>query len=81
MASPRAIAWVDRLIWTFLYTGLLMVVLGIATHGAHLIAGWSLGVVGGAVAAAGAVMLWVRSRMRDDGADAQSSASQTRGKT
>jgi hypothetical protein len=44
---------------------LLMVVLGVATGGAHLIAGWSLGVVGGIAAAAGFILIGVRSRLRE----------------
>jgi hypothetical protein len=65
MASVRALAWIDRLIWILIYGGLLMVVLGVATGGAHLIAGWSLGVVGGIAAAAGFILIGVRSRLRE----------------
>ncbi len=67
MASEREVAWVERLVWILIYGGLLLVVLGIATHEAHLIAGWSLGTIGAMAAAAGVVLIWVRSRMRGPG--------------
>lgn len=64
----RTLAWLDRLIWTLIYGGLLTLILGIASGDTHLIAGWSLGVLGGIAAAAGFVLIWVRSRLRDDAA-------------
>jgi vacuolar-type H+-ATPase subunit I/STV1 len=66
MASSAVLAWLDRLAWTFLYAGLLTLVLGIATHHEHLVAGWSLGVIGGVLAAAGVVLIGVRSRLREN---------------
>ncbi|TFZ00915.1 hypothetical protein EZ313_21015 [Ramlibacter henchirensis] len=65
MASARALAWVERLVWLLIYGGLFAVILGLATGGAHLIAGWSLGVLGGIAVAAGVVLIWVRSRLRE----------------
>lgn len=65
MASPRALAWLDRVTWILVYGGLLTLVLGIATGGSRRIAGWSLGMLGGAAAAAGLVLIWVRSRLHD----------------
>lgn len=76
--TPRALAWFDRLTWALIYGGLLMLVLGIATGNVHLIAGWSLGVVGGAVAAAGFILIGVRSRLRETPpADTQSTSGKT----
>lgn len=66
--APRALAWFDRLVWALIYGGLLTLVLGIASGGEHRIAGWSLGVVGGVAAAAGFILIWVRSRLREDAA-------------
>lgn len=63
--TANALAWLERLIWILIYGGLFGVVLGIATHGAHLVAGWSLGVLGGIAVAAGVVLIWVRSRIRE----------------
>lgn len=82
MASARALAWLERLIWLLIYGGLFGVVLGIATGGAHLVAGWSLGVLGGIAVAAGIVLIWVRSRLRlTPPGGAQSSDNSNRGPT
>ena len=61
--TARGLAWLDRLVWALIYAGLLMVVLGIATGPEHRVAGWSLGVLGSMVAAAGCLLVWVRSRI------------------
>ncbi|MBA2960784.1 MULTISPECIES: hypothetical protein [Ramlibacter] len=77
MASARTLAWIDRLIWMLIYGGLFGVVLGVATHGAHVVAGWSLGVLGGIATAAGLVLIGVRSRLGEPPpGGAQSSAQQ-----
>ncbi|HZY18538.1 MAG TPA: hypothetical protein VFE82_08650 [Ramlibacter sp.] len=82
MASARALAWVERLVWILIYGGLFGVVLGIATGGAHLVAGWSLGVLGGIAVAAGLVLIWVRSRLRETTPPgAQSTDNSNRGTT
>ena len=65
MASARTLAWVESLAWLLIYGGFVAVILGIATGGAHLVAGWSLGVLGGVAMAAGVVLIWVRSRLRE----------------
>jgi hypothetical protein len=65
MASARALAWVERLAWILIYAGIVAVILGLATGGAHLVAGWSLGVVGGLAVVAGIVLIVVRSRLRE----------------
>ena len=39
--------------------------IGIATGNAHLVAGWSLGVLGGIAVAGGVVLIVVRSRLRE----------------
>jgi hypothetical protein len=65
MASARALARVERLIWTLVYGGIFAVILGVASGGAHRVAGWSLGVLGGAAVAAGVILIWVRSRMHE----------------
>ena len=64
--TRRALEWFDRLVWTLIYGGLLTLVVGVASGETRLVAGWSLGVVGGAVAAAGFILIWVRSRLRED---------------
>jgi hypothetical protein len=64
--SARDIARIEKLIWILIYGGLFAVVLGVSSHRVNPAAGWSLGVVGGVAAAAGAVLIWVRSRLRAD---------------
>ena len=66
MATPNFLARLDVAIWVLIYGGLFIFILGIASHGEHLIAGWSRGVVGGVIAAAGVVLIWVRSRLREE---------------
>ena len=73
MASSRTLAWLDGAAWALIYGGLIALVLGIATSGVHLVAGWSLGAVGAVAAVAGVVVIVVRSRLREDpGPGAQS---------
>ena len=75
MASRRTLAWIDALAWVALYGGLFAIVLGIATGGGHVIAGWSLGVLGAAGVVAGVVLIFVRSRLPEPPpGDAQSSS-------
>jgi hypothetical protein len=78
MASARTLAWIDRLIWMLIYGGLFGVVLGVATHGAHVVAGWSLGVLGGIATAAGLVLIGVRSRLREPPPGGAQSSAQRR---
>ena len=63
MASPRTVAWIERLIWILIYAGLFTAVLGLATRPRDAATGWSLIVLGGVVAAAGVALIWVRSRL------------------
>lgn len=66
MASARTLAWIERLAWICIYGGLFAVILGIVSGEVHVIAGWSLGVVGGAAVAAGIVLIIVRSRLTEN---------------
>ena len=63
MASARTLKRLDALIWSLIFGGLLVLVLGIATHGEARIAGWSLSVLGIVTAAAGFILIYVRSRL------------------
>ena len=66
MASARTLAWIERLAWICIYGGLFAVILGVVSGEVHVIAGWSLGVVGGAAVAAGIVLIIVRSRLTEN---------------
>ena len=65
MASARALARLDTLIWVLIFGGLLTLALGLATQDAHLATGWSLTGIGSLAAAAGVVLIWVRSRLQE----------------
>ena len=68
MASARTLARIDALAWILIFAGLLVLVLGIATHDEARIAGWSLSVLGGLATVAGVVLIIVRSRLPDPAA-------------
>ena len=57
----------EKWVWILIYGGLLSVGLGIALQqrGSPAL-GWMLIVGGGAVAGLGVVLIWVRSRQKDD---------------
>jgi len=63
MASPRTVAWIERLIWTLIYGGMFTAVIGLATRSRDGTTGWSLIVLGVLVTAVGVVLIWVRSRL------------------
>jgi len=65
MASRKTLARVEALIWTLIYGGLFATIIGVATGGVHIAAGWSLGVMGAIAVVAGVVLIWVRSRMTE----------------
>lgn len=65
MASARALAWVERIAWICIYGGCFAIVLGVVSGEVHVIAGWSLGVLGGVAVAAGIVLIVVRSRLAE----------------
>jgi len=67
MASAKAIAWLERLIWILIYAGLFTLVLGLATRSREAALAWSLMVAGALVAAIGFALIWVRSRVRENG--------------
>jgi hypothetical protein len=65
MTSARNLARLDKLIWVLAFGGLFLLTLGLATLRYDAATGWVLVVVGGVVAAAGFVLIWVRSRMSE----------------
>ncbi len=58
---------IGQLIWVYIYGGLLAMVLGIATARTNGALGWWIGVPGAVVAAVGVLLIYVRSRMSNDG--------------
>ena len=61
--SNKAIARLQSLIWILIYGGLLTLVLGIFVQRTSDPVGWSMVVAGGAVAAVGFVLIYVRSKI------------------
>ncbi len=61
--SNKAIARLQTLIWILIYGGLLTLVLGLSVQRTHDPIGWSMVVFGGVVAAAGFVLIYVRSKI------------------
>ncbi len=66
MASPRTIARIEALVWILIYGGLLTLVLGLAVRADAPVLACVLMTAGLVVAAAGAVLIWVRSRLKPD---------------
>lgn len=73
MPSAKALARLDALVWSLIFGGLIVLVLGIASQDTARIAGWSLTVLGGIAAAAGVVLIFVRSRLHETPAAAAES--------
>ena len=67
MAANQAkpYARLEAWIWVLIYGGLLTLILGIATGRSNEVLGWSLAVPGVIVATVGAVLIYVRSRLKD----------------
>ena len=64
MLTSKTITRLENTIWILLYGGLLTLVLGLFTQRADDDLGQTMVVGGGAVAALGAVLIYVRSRVR-----------------
>jgi len=57
---------IDKLIWTLIYGGLLGVGLGVSVQRSDDALGWAIVGAGGIATALGAVLVYVRSRMKGD---------------
>jgi len=55
-------ATIDKLVWVLIYAGMFIAGLGIWYMEHHLAIGWTLVLVGGAMIAVAAFLIWVRSR-------------------
>jgi len=55
-------AAMEKLVWVLIYSGLLLICLGVFLMRGDTIVGWVVVVAGALDAAAGAVLIWVRSR-------------------
>ena len=57
---------VDTAVWVFIYSGLLLLGFGIELRREASSFGWPVLMLGAAAFVIGALLVWVRSRMRDD---------------
>ena len=55
----------DKLIWTLIYGGLIVVALGVSVERSDDAIGWTLVVAGAVLSVLGAVCIVVRSRVKD----------------
>jgi undecaprenyl pyrophosphate phosphatase UppP len=65
MASKKTLVWVQRLVWIYIYGGLLSVVLGIFLARTDMALARTIQVVGGAFVVIGVVLIYVRSRLKE----------------
>jgi uncharacterized membrane protein HdeD (DUF308 family) len=66
MADAKTISRIEKLTWVLIFIGMFTVALGLASHSRSPAAAWLLGIAGVALVASGAVLIWLRSRMRVD---------------
>jgi vacuolar-type H+-ATPase subunit I/STV1 len=66
MTSLIHIQRLQRLIWVLIYGGLLTLVLGLSMQRSDDALGWSMVTAGALLALVGAVLIYVRSRMKVD---------------
>lgn len=64
MPTPRTILWIERLTWVYIFGGLLLAVLGIATLRQETTTGWVLMAIGVVLTVVGVVLIGVRSRIK-----------------
>jgi hypothetical protein len=55
-------ATIDKLAWVLVYAGMFVAGLGVWTLEHHQAVGWTLVLVGGAMIAVAAFLIWLRSR-------------------
>ena len=64
-ADPKT-ARLHKIIWSLIFGGLLTVILGIFVGKTDDVVGWTMVAAGGLLAAIGAVLIYVRSRLTPD---------------
>jgi hypothetical protein len=63
MIKPQT---VETMVWVLIYGGLLVVALGLSIQRRDAALGWGVATIGGVAAVAGAVLVYVRSRMKGE---------------
>jgi hypothetical protein len=59
-------ARIDVWVWVLVYAGLIGIGLGLAIQRNDVSLGWAVACIGAALVAAGALLIWIRSRLPDD---------------
>jgi len=63
MSSAMKAARIGTWIWVLVYAGLILGGVGLAVQRGDPSLGWPITIVGGALIVAGALLVWIRSRM------------------
>jgi hypothetical protein len=66
MTTLHNLKRLHQLIWVLIYGGLLALVLGLSVERTNEALGWSMVIGGGSFALLGAVLVYVRSRFKED---------------
>jgi hypothetical protein len=66
MTTLHKLKWLQQLIWVFIYGGLLTLVLGLSVERNDESLGFAMALGGGGLALLGAVLIYVRSRLKAD---------------
>jgi xanthine/uracil/vitamin C permease (AzgA family) len=67
MVLKLSTSHVSAVIWVLIFGGMLMLALGLVVRRAEPGLGWGIASVSIAAIVAGAVLIWVRSRMKEEG--------------
>ena len=65
MASKTMLARLQKLIWVYIYGGLLSIVIATFVRRTDESTAWWMTAIGGAVVVLGAVLIYVRSRLKE----------------
>ncbi len=66
MTAAKTIKRIESITWILIFGGLFLIVFALVLKPAGTWAPWPMGVVGGLMTLAGAVLVWVRSRLTED---------------
>ena len=57
---------VEKLVWVYVYVGMILLGLGLAVQRSDSALGWTIAVIGSVSIIIGIVLVWVRSRMKQE---------------
>jgi hypothetical protein len=65
MASKKTLLWVQRLVWIYIYGGLLSIVLGVFVARTDMVLARSMQGIGAVFVLIGVALIYVRSRLKE----------------